>query len=212
MNANGRMDGLISLRHFLAVAVSASVVIGSQCNAAFFQQTGNNADFEPVRQRQLIKSQTDSQHQTRSATQPGAEEDVKRLTLTARFHLVKGTRKGVLISESSNSERKLHLCCDTARQSTAVENYCNGVVAVQDPWRVRFRPAPQNRRRGSGFPCPAGKTFSAGSVFCSDRVGGPRGPPGTDAGNCVRRASLLGKRNLHAHPQSQNLGPVCWLF
>ena len=99
MNANGRMDGLISLRHLLAVAVSASVVIGSQCNAAFFQQTGNTADFEPAMQRQLIKSQTgqDIQFVGESGTQPSIKQEVKRLTLTARFHLVKGTRKGVLI-------------------------------------------------------------------------------------------------------------------
>jgi hypothetical protein len=99
MNANGRLDGLVGLRHFMVVAVSATVVIASQCNAAFFQQPGNAADFEPSKRPQLTRLQADheNQHIGDAEIPADAEEHVKRLTLAGRYHLVKGTRKGVLI-------------------------------------------------------------------------------------------------------------------
>ena len=102
MNANRRLDDLMSLRHFLTVAIAASLIIGSQCNAAFFQQTGNQnaAEAQPsVLQRQHVQHQSGQKQQQLAGfkTQPGKNDKVKRFTLTARFHLVKGTHKGVLI-------------------------------------------------------------------------------------------------------------------
>lgn len=106
MNANRRLESLISLRHFLTVAVSASIVIGSQCNAAFFQQSGNNSDFEPSAQRQLISPPNGQRTQIGGEpdTRPETETVIERLTLTGRFHLVKGTRKGVLILKAQIPE------------------------------------------------------------------------------------------------------------
>lgn len=108
MNAKCCSESLIRLSRIATCGLITCVLFGSLFASAEGQQTANDNTFNGLQnsngaqsvapQSHTAKNPTTKIPATRSAkTQKNDEAEVDTFTLSSRFHLVNGTRKGVLI-------------------------------------------------------------------------------------------------------------------